>query len=34
MPELKWGFGYPASLAAMAAIDGYLWYRFRKARWL
>jgi magnesium transporter len=34
MPELRWAFGYPASLAAMAAIDGYLWYRFRKAKWL
>jgi magnesium transporter len=34
MPELKWAFGYPVSLAAMAAIDGYLWYRFRKAGWL
>jgi magnesium transporter len=34
MPELKWAFGYPASLAAMAAIDGYLWFRFRKAKWL
>jgi magnesium transporter len=34
MPELKWGFGYPAALGAMAAIDGYLFYRFRKAGWL
>ena len=34
MPELGWRFGYPAALAAMAAIDGYLFYRFRKARWL
>ena len=34
MPELKWAFGYPLSLAAMAGIDGYLWYRFRKAGWL
>jgi magnesium transporter len=34
MPELKWSFGYPISLAAMAGIDGYLWYRFRKAGWL
>jgi magnesium transporter len=34
MPELKWTFGYPLSIAVMAAIDVYLFYRFRKARWL
>jgi len=34
MPELQWSFGYPAALAAMAGIDGYLWYRLRKAGWL
>lgn len=34
MPELSWGFGYPVALAAMAAIDAYLFYRFRKAGWL
>jgi magnesium transporter len=34
MPELGWRFGYPAALVVMAAIDGYLFYRFRKARWL
>jgi magnesium transporter len=34
MPELQWAFGYPVALAAMAGIDGYLWYRFRRARWL
>ena len=34
MPELKWAVGYPASLVAMAGIDVYLWYRFRKAGWL
>jgi magnesium transporter len=34
MPELKWSFGYPLTLAVMAAADGYLFYRFRKARWL
>jgi len=34
MPELSWGFGYPLSIAVMAAIDGYLFYRFRKAGWL
>src|SRR6266568_5138404 len=34
MPELKWVFGYPVAVGAMAAIDGYLFYRFRKAGWL
>jgi magnesium transporter len=34
MPELDWAFGYPLSLGAMAAIDGYLFYRLRKAGWL
>ena len=34
MPELKWHYGYPMSLALMTAIDIYLFYRFRKANWL
>jgi magnesium transporter len=34
MPELGWAFGYPLTVAVMAAIDGYLFYRFRKAGWL
>jgi len=34
MPELSWEWGYPASVATMGAIDAYLFYRFRKARWL
>ena len=34
MPELSWRFGYPAAIGSMVAIDGYLVYRFRKARWL
>jgi magnesium transporter len=34
MPELKWLFGYPASLAFMAGVDMYLFRRFRKAGWL
>jgi magnesium transporter len=34
MPELKWTYGYPMVLGVMAALDGYLFYRFRKARWL
>lgn len=34
MPELQWRAGYPLALAAMLGIDGWLFYRFRKARWL
>ena len=34
MPELQWSFGYPLALGAMAVLDGYFWYRFRKAGWL
>ena len=34
MPELKWEYGYFYALALMAALDYYLWVRFRKARWL
>ena len=34
MPELKWAWGYPASLAVMVVLDSYLFYRFRKAKWL
>jgi magnesium transporter len=34
MPELKWRFGYPLVLGVMAAIDAYLFYRLRKAKWL
>jgi magnesium transporter len=34
MPELSWQYGYPLALAIMVVIDGYLFYRFRKAKWL
>ncbi len=34
MPELKWAFGYPAALGMMVAIDSYLFFRFRKAKWI
>lgn len=34
MPELHWRHGYGATLGLMAVIDGYLFYRLRKARWL
>jgi magnesium transporter len=34
MPELGWEFGYVTVVALMVAIDVYLFYRLRKARWL
>ena len=34
MPELEWEFGYPLALAIMAAIDAYLFLRFRRTGWL
>lgn len=34
MPELAWHFGYPLALGVMAAIDLFLFWRFRKAKWL
>jgi magnesium transporter len=34
MPEITWRFGYPVALGLMAVIDGYLFWRFRKAKWL
>ena len=33
MPELR-SPGYPVTLGVMAALDAYLFYRFRKANWL
>jgi magnesium transporter len=34
MPELRWKYGYAVTLGFMVAIDVYLFYRFRKAKWL
>ena len=34
MPEIEWAFGYPLSLSLMLAIDVYLVYRFKKAKWM
>src|SRR6516165_2090365 len=34
MPELTWRYGYELALLVMAALDGYLFYRLRKAKWL
>lgn len=34
MPELQWEYGYPAAIAIMVSVCGYLYYRFRKSGWL
>jgi magnesium transporter len=34
MPELRWRYGYALVLGVMAALDGYIFYRLRKAKWL
>ena len=34
MPELKWAWGYPMALGAIAASAGVLFWRFRRAGWL
>jgi magnesium transporter len=34
MPELKWTWGYPAVMAGIAAIIGWLYWRFKKNGWL
>jgi magnesium transporter len=34
MPELKWKYGYPVALVVMVLVTGYMYRRFRKARWL
>jgi magnesium transporter len=34
MPELRWELGYPAVIAVMVAICGFLYLRFRRSGWL
>jgi magnesium transporter len=34
MPELHWHYGYPVCLGVMAALDAYLFYLFRRSKWL
>jgi magnesium transporter len=34
MPELKWAFGYPFALSAIATSAGLLFWRFKRAGWL
>ena len=34
MPELDWRYGYPAALALIALVSGFLYRRFKRAGWL
>jgi magnesium transporter len=34
MPELRWPYGYPAVLLAILCVCGFLYWRFKRARWL
>jgi len=34
MPELEWRYGYPGVMACMAAVCGFLYYRFKRSGWL
>ncbi len=34
MPELKWKYGYFVALASMVSVCGYLYYRFKRSKWL
>jgi magnesium transporter len=34
MPELEWRYGYPAVMAGMAVVCGFLYYRFKRSGWL
>ena len=34
MPELSWRFGYPLVLGTIVSLSGFLYYRFRRAKWL
>jgi len=34
MPELDWVWGYPAAIAVMVGIDVWLYFNFKKVKWL
>ena len=34
MPELEWVWGYPVSVAFMVAVDMWLYFQFKKTKWL
>ncbi len=34
MPELRWKFSYPLLLVVITSLSGFLFYKFRKSKWL
>jgi magnesium transporter len=34
MPELEWAYGYPVAVAVMVIIDVWLYFNFKKVKWL
>ncbi|PWT72045.1 MAG: magnesium and cobalt transport protein CorA [Proteobacteria bacterium] len=34
IPELDWIYGYPMALGVMAVLDAFLFWRFKKAKWI
>jgi magnesium transporter len=34
MPELKLAWGYPAALVIIGLACAFMWWRFRRAKWL
>ena len=34
MPELRWKFGYPMVLTGLLIVTGFLYRKFKKAKWL
>jgi magnesium transporter len=34
MPELRWRYGYVSTIAVMVVVDCYLFFRFRRTKWL
>jgi magnesium transporter len=34
MPELRWKFGYPLVLGIVTSLSAFLFYKFKKAKWL
>ncbi|ARU05219.1 magnesium and cobalt transport protein CorA [Comamonas serinivorans] len=34
MPELKWRYGYPVALVLIGVVCAYVYWRFRRAKWL
>lgn len=34
MPELRWKFGYPLVIGVVTILSGFLFYKFKRAKWL